>query len=112
MIKKLKARWNIFSNFQLIVILIVFSVTGSTAVMIRRPILALLGLTRTTFGNEWYFQLLYYTCYVLILFPIYQILLMIFAFLFRQFPFFWAFEKKMLTRLGVFRLLKKIRIKQ
>ena len=110
MIKKLKARWNISSNFQLIIILVVFSITGSTSAMIGRPILNFLGLTITTFGNQWYFRLVYFLCYVLILFPTYQIILMAFASLFGQFPFFWAFEKKMLVRLGIFRLFKKLRI--
>jgi hypothetical protein len=38
---------------------------------------------------------------LLIIFPVYQILLVIIGWLFGQFDFFWAFEKKMLRRFGV-----------
>ena len=37
---------------------------------------------------------------VLIIFPIYQVLIVIMGALFGQFNFFWSFEKKMLYRLG------------
>lgn len=36
--KKLKERWNITSNFQLVIIFIVFGITGTTASMIASPI--------------------------------------------------------------------------
>jgi hypothetical protein len=36
---------------------------------------------------------------LLLIFPIYQILLVFVGFIFGQFSFFWEFEKKMLVRL-------------
>ena len=43
---------------------------------------------------------------ITIIFPIYQILILIVGFLFGQFKFFWDFEKKMLFRLGLKKRVK------
>jgi hypothetical protein len=89
-----KERWNIKSNWQVFVIILVFAITGSSAAMISKPILHWLGISKET-----HHILLYLLLYILIIFPIYQILLVSFGFLFGQFQFFWAFEKKMLRSL-------------
>ena len=94
--KKLKEKWGIISNFQLAIILIVFSVTGSIAVWIAKPLLDFVGLDKTTL-SPWVF----WPIRILIIFPIYQILIVIIGALFGQFRFFWEFEKKMLSRLGI-----------
>ncbi|MEC7619844.1 MAG: DUF6787 family protein, partial [Bacteroidota bacterium] len=44
---------------------------------------------------------------ILIIFPIYQILLILVAIVFFQFKFFWEFEKKILKRMGLKFLFKK-----
>ena len=93
--KKLKEKWEITSNFQLIIILIVFSVTGSIAVWIAKPILDCIGLDKSAV-SPWVF----WPIRISIIFPIYQILIVIIGALFGQFQFFWNFEKKMLSRLG------------
>jgi len=93
--KKLKEKWGITSNFQLVIILIVFSVTGSIAVWIAKPLLYFVGLDKTT-SSPWFF----WPIRILIIFPIYQVLIVIIGALFGQFRFFWNFEKKMLVRLG------------
>ena len=94
-----KNRWNIKSNWQVFVIILVFAITGSAAAMISKPILHGLGITKET-----HHILLYALLYVVIIFPIYQILLVSIGFLFGQFKFFWSFEKKMLRslKLGFF----------
>ena len=89
-----KNRWNIKSNWQVFVIILVFAITGSAAAMISKPILHGLGITKET-----HHILLYALLYIVIIFPIYQILLVSIGFLFGQFKFFWAFEKKMLRAL-------------
>ncbi|AIY14799.1 DUF6787 family protein [Cellulophaga baltica] len=104
--KKLKERWGIESNFGIIMILLVFSVTGSSALKIARPLLDYIGFTRDNFADDWYFSILYWTVRILIIFPIYQVLLVVFGWLFGQFKFFWNFEKKMLSRLGLGFLFK------
>ncbi len=92
-----KKRWNITSNWQLFVIIVVFAITGSSAAYLSKPILGLFGIVKGELSN-W----IYYPLYIVLIFPIYQVLLVGFGFLFRQHAFFWAFEKKMLRsmRLG------------
>ena len=92
---KLKKKWGITSNFQIIIILLVFSITGSVAVWIAKPVLNLVGLDKEIV-SPW----LFWPIRIFIIFPIYQILIVIIGALFGQFKFFWAFEKKMLVRLG------------
>lgn len=91
---KLKQRWNITSNFQLAIIFIVFAITGSTSAYLSKPITAFFGITQETMPYLFYLFLR-----ILILFPIYQVLLVFLGALFGQFKFFWEFEKKMLYRL-------------
>jgi len=93
--KRLKEKWGITSNFQLIIILIVFSITGSSSVVVGDPILDLIGLDKKTL-SPWIF----WPARILIIFPVYQVLLLIIGTLFGEFKFFWNLEKKMLYRLG------------
>lgn len=103
---KLKQKWGIESNFQLIIIFIVFAITGSASVYVARPFLALIGLDQANFPDAWWSGIVYWSMRILIIFPIYQILLVCFGWLFGQFQFFWAFEKKMLQRMGLGFLFK------
>ncbi|MDT7830710.1 diacylglyceryl transferase [Pricia sp. S334] len=99
--EKLKKRWGIDSNFQIAVIIIVFAITGSTSAKLAGPLTEFLGLnTETT--SAW----LYWSARILLIFPVYQVLLVAFGWLFGQFAFFWSFEKKMLDRLGLGFLFK------
>lgn len=91
-----KQSWNIKSNWQLFVIILVFAITGSSAAYLSKPILANFGITKET-CSAWE----YYPSYIILIFPLYQILLVGFGFLFGQFTFFWAFEKKMLLSFGL-----------
>ncbi len=91
-----KERWNIKSNWQVFVILVVFAVTGSTSALLSKPVLAFLGIVKGDVSN-W----IYYPLYIILIFPIYQVLLVSFGFIFGQFTFFWAFEKKMLRSMGL-----------
>lgn len=104
--EKLKKRWGIESSFQLIIILIVFSITGSAAVYIAKPFLGWIGLERSNFPETWWSGWVYWTLRILLIFPFYQVLLVLFGWLFGQFKFFWNFEKKMLDRLGLGFLFK------
>jgi hypothetical protein len=96
-----KERWNIKSNWQVFVILVVFAITGSSAAYLSKPILALFGIVKGSISNWIYFPL-----YILLIFPVYQVLLVGFGFLFGQFTFFWEFEKKMLKSMGLGFLIK------
>tara|TARA_B100000927_G_C16207011_1_gene365983 strand:+ start:56 stop:361 length:306 start_codon:yes stop_codon:yes gene_type:complete len=100
--KKLKDKWNIKSNFQLIIILIVFAITGSTSLVVSEPILEFLGITSTSMSS-WIFTPLR----LIIVFPVYQLLILVIGFLFGQFNFFWQLEKKMLIKMGFSKLFDK-----
>ncbi|ULC58594.1 diacylglyceryl transferase [Flaviramulus sp. BrNp1-15] len=99
--EKLKKRWGIDNNWQVVVILIVFAVTGSTASYIGKPILNFLNITTESFGVYSYWILR-----IVLLFIMYQFLLVFFGWLFGQHKFFWNFEKKMLTRIGLKRFIE------
>ena len=98
--KKLKERWGISSNWQVVVIFIVFGITGSTSAKIAGPLVEFLGITQEN-TSGW----IYWPVRILLIFPVYQVLLIIFGWIFGQFQFFWAFEKKMLRRLGFAKFL-------
>jgi hypothetical protein len=100
--EKLKKRWGITSNFQLVVIFIVFAVTGSSSAYLSRPVLEWMGFTKDIV-SAW----LYYPLYLILIIPIYQVLLLFFGFISGQFKFFWWFEKKMLKGIGLGFLFKK-----
>ncbi|MGK0377061.1 DUF6787 family protein [Patiriisocius sp. Uisw_017] len=98
--KKLKERWGVKSNWRLTVIFIVFSITGSTAAKFAAPLVAWLGISKEI---GWY---VYWPLRILLIFPLYQILLVFFGWLFGEYAFFWNFEKKMLRHLKLGFLLK------
>ena len=98
---KLKQRWGITSNWQLTIIFVVFAITGSSSVMVSKPILDFFGITRDSMP---YF--IYIILKIVIVLPVYQLLLVGFGFLFGQFKFFWEFEKKMLKAMGLGFLFK------
>lgn len=99
--EKLKKRWGIDSNFQIVIIFIVFGLTGSAATKLAAPLTEFIGLAKET-TDPW----LFWPVRILLIFPIYQVLLVFFGWLFGQFEFFWNFEKKMIHRLGLGFLLK------
>ncbi|WP_299247353.1 DUF6787 family protein [uncultured Aquimarina sp.] len=94
--KKLMTRWNIEKPSQLIIIFLVFSITGSSSVAIGRPILKMIGITLENLN-----PFIYYPLFIVSSFIFYQVFLVLFGWLFGQFQFFWNMEKKMLRRFGV-----------
>jgi hypothetical protein len=98
---KLKSRWGIESNLQLVLIFIVFGITGSSSTYLAEPVLRYLGIDPAGFHGSWWGSWLYWTLRILFIFPIYQLLLLLFGWLFGQFRFFWNFEKKLLQRMGL-----------
>lgn len=90
---KLKEKWGITSNLQLTIIFVVFAITGSSAAILSKPFTSLVGISKENLG---YF---YLPVRLIVIFPIYQVLLVIIGAIFGQFSFFWNFEKKMLYRM-------------
>jgi hypothetical protein len=89
-IARLKQKWGVQSAIQVILILVVFSLAGSTAMMLRKSFFGLIGITEHT--AFWLKTIVY----ILFLFPTYQALLLIYGALLGQFKFFWSKERKML----------------
>ena len=99
--KKLENKWVVSQKWEMIAIFIVFAITGSVAAKLAKPLMDMIGLQQAS-TNGW----IYWPLRILIILPIYQLLLIIFGWLFGQFKFFWAFEKKMLKRMGLGFLIK------
>lgn len=97
-LQKLMQKWQLKSTFQVVMVLIVFALTGSTVVLFKKTLFHLLGFTEeTTFWPK-------VITYLIFIFPAYQILTLVYGFLLGQFDFFWQKEKKLLQKL---RILKK-----
>lgn len=100
--EKLRQRWGLKTNWDVIAVIIVFSINGTFASLVAKPIMIFLGLSTET-TSPW----LFWPLRILLIFPIYQTTLPLIGWLFGQFKFFWAFEKKFLSRLGLGFLFKK-----
>ena len=96
-LEKMKEKWGLTSIFQVVLILIVFAITGMTIVWIRPIIFKLLGIEN---AEGW----LKTISYLVLVFPLYQVLLLLYGFIFGQFNFFWEKEKKLVK--AVRRLFK------
>ena len=103
MLNSLKKKWKIKSNFQFLIIMLVFSITGSLSLYIVDPLLLFLNILDDNFSN---FQ--YWCLRICIVFPTYQVLLIIIGSIFGQFRFFWNFEKKMLSRFNILKTKDKL----
>ncbi|MDT8347486.1 MAG: hypothetical protein RQ756_06765 [Flavobacteriaceae bacterium] len=99
--KKLEHRWKVNYRWELISIFIVFALTGSLSAKLSSPLLDWLGFNQLNF-----YPILKILLRLILIFPVYQILLIFFGSLFGQFRFFWNFEKKMLSRIGLSFLIK------
>ncbi|MCB0853489.1 MAG: hypothetical protein KDD63_14785, partial [Bacteroidetes bacterium] len=75
------------SVWDFIRILLVFAITGTTSSFFPKWIMPLLGMEK---------GVLYWITYILLITPIYFTLLLVVAFIFGKFTFFFEYEKKML----------------
>lgn len=89
-IEHLKKKWDISSNSQIVVICIVFSLAGMSITLVRPIAWNFFGFTGET--PLW----IKVPTYIALIFPTYQVMLMVFGTLLGQFKFFWAKEKAML----------------
>jgi len=99
--KKLEHKWILDYKWEMIRVFIVFAVTGSSSLFVGRPIMKLIGITKENLN-----PIIYWVLFIIIGLIFYQILLVTFGWLFGQFKFFWEFEKKMLKRFGLGKLIK------
>ena len=91
MFDKLKKRWGLKSNTQVLIIFIVFGITGSGSLYISNPIMDYLSIS----SNNIILRIIIVTI-------IYQFILLIVAFIFGQFKWFWNFfYKKIFKKIGL-----------
>ena len=89
---RLQTRWKLKSGLQVVIVLIVFACTGFTVLFIKRPLF------------EYWFPngdkpMWASTLYWILIFPVYNMILLLYGFIFGQFHFFWEFEKRFLNRI-------------
>jgi len=96
MLSKLKSRWGINSNLQILKIFIVFGITGSTAAWISQPICNFFGINSENLNI-----LIYWFARIILITIVYQFILILVAFIFGEFKFFWRFVKKFLNLFGL-----------
>jgi manganese efflux pump family protein len=94
--KKIKERWGITSNFQLVIIFIVFAINGTLSSKVASSILDFFGFKIES--QNWFF---YYFILMISITIIYPFLIMLIGFLFGQFDFFFKFGKNMLSKIGL-----------
>lgn len=93
---KLKKRWGISSNYDLVIIFIVFAINGSLSAKISGFLLEQLNITKENTNIFFYYIIL-----LVIVFPLYPFMLLFFGWLFRQSAFFTPFSKKMIRSMGL-----------
>lgn len=93
-LERLKSKWQLNSLLQVVLVLIVFALTGFTILFIKKPIFDFLGVSMER-GGFWKTVL-----YLLLVLPLYQVILLIWGFVFGQFRFFWEKEVQFLKRIS------------
>ena len=97
-LKKIIDKFQARSFKHLIIIFLVFALSGSASLLMSSSILIAINLRELI-----NFYPLYLLVRIIFLIPIYQLVLIIIATLFGEFRYFWNFEKKFFKRL---RLIK------
>lgn len=92
-LNRLQTKWKLNSLLQVVLVLIVFASTGFTILFIKKPIFDFLGVSMER-GGFWKTVL-----YLLLVLPLYQIILLMWGFVFGQFSFFWEKEKHFFRRI-------------
>ena len=88
---RLAQRWKV-TPARVLVILLVFACTGTTVLFLKRPVVAF-------FAGDGDQPLLFSVLYYILILPIYNVILLVYGFLFGQFEFFWEFEKRTFRRM-------------
>lgn len=90
---KLKVRWGITSDFQVVVILLVFTLTGFSTLFINKLIDIFLGINE---GSPLWQRVL---VFLIIVLPVYNLLLLFWGTVLGQFRFFYNFTRNFLKRI-------------
>lgn len=91
--EKLSKKWGVTPR-KAVLIFTIFGMTGTTLMFIKLPILNFIS------GGEPGIYL--YFLYYIIIFPVFNLILLVYGFIFGEFQFFWNYEKRMFTKIGRF----------
>ena len=94
-LEKIRNFLKVDNNSKLLIVFIVFGITGSLTLYISDILFIYFDISKNEFGYFFIF------IRILIIFPIYQLLLIIIGTLFGEFKYFWQFEKKFLRKIGI-----------
>jgi hypothetical protein len=102
-VEKLKNRYKLENAWDLVLVFVLFAITGSSSVKVAKPLLDLIGMSKEV-TNPW----LFWPVRVVLVFVAYQLLFLFYGFLIGQirkpvWDFTWFFSQKMLSRFGLFR---------
>ena len=92
-IEKMKKRWGVDTFGGLLLILFIFAITGISTLYVRKIAFGWLGIGAET---PLWMEL---TAWIMVVFPSYQLLFLLYGFVLGQFDFVWNFEKKSLHRI-------------
>lgn len=93
---KLKERWGLESPWQIVLVLIIFSISGMSVLYVRNAAFYLLGFdAQTPLWEE-------IITWIVVVVPSYQVLFMIYGTILGQFDFVWRFEKRNIRRIKSF----------
>ena len=87
-LRKLQERWKVDSITKVILILMVFALTGTTVVYIKK-------FVKPFLGDDWYVDMIYYV----VILPFYNLILLVYGVIFGQGRYFWEFEKRFFSRM-------------
>ena len=90
--ERIKKIFKVTSTYQLIIVFIVFGITGSLSLVVSEYLSGLLHLDNIILS-------------IIFILIVYQVLLIIIGTLFGEFDYFWEMEKKIISR---FKFKKKI----
>ena len=91
--EKIRKLFKVDSNYQLFIVNIVFAITGSLALYFAGILLDLISISVDNTNT-----FLYWTLRITLILPVYQVLLLLVGTIFGEFQYFWAMEKKIISK--------------
>ncbi|MCF8228467.1 MAG: hypothetical protein K9G58_13730 [Bacteroidales bacterium] len=98
-IERFKDKWDLKSTWQVVIILIVFACTGFSVLYLEAVVVRWLKIPEDL---TWWLRAI---VFIFLTLPLYNILLLLWGFVFGQFKWFWNYEKIFFRRIG--KLFKK-----
>ena len=91
--EKIRKLFRVDTNYQLIIVNIVFAVTGTLALYLAGDVINLIGIKESEVSS-----FIFWTLRIIIIIPVYQVLLIVIGTIFGEFKYFGEMEKKILNR--------------